>query len=80
MLEFQHRKIEFNRGFGAAVLELVVEQGGNEFATFLQQRFLISLIFGGRQSGNGPGKLPDFSESFDDGEGGFGGLRAFFSP
>ena len=77
MLEFQHRKIEFNRGFCAAALELVVEQGGNEFTTFLQQRFLFRLIFRGRQGVDRLGKRPDFGKGFDDGESGLGGLRAF---
>lgn len=79
VFELKNRKIYFNRGFGAAVLELVVEKAGNEFATSLQQRFLVGLIFNSRQGSDGPGKLPEFGESFDDGERGFGGLRAFLA-
>jgi hypothetical protein len=45
VLEFQDRKIEFNRGSGAAVLELIVEKAGNKFATSLQQRFFYRPHF-----------------------------------
>ena len=77
VLDLEKSNIQLNRRFCIGRCKLISEHFGDDFTTFLNQRFLASFILGFSQLIQGAGKVANPRESLDNGKRCLCGLFAF---